>query len=167
VLRTLIEKLKVNEFVLGLALEFSFYFKYQDYWIEESMLECGEPHFQHDYLVKRTRASGLVGPTTMGDLGKAHRIHSAVNNLQAENQSTVIKTTGTVANQTLSILINLGATESFISSAALKRIKVKVVEWDEFSFVEMASRSKQNVGGKVTKFTLNLGELSLGSTCTS
>jgi hypothetical protein len=50
--------------------------------------------------------------------------------------------TGTVADQTLSILVDLGANESFISGAALKRIKVKVVEQDEFIFVEMASGAK-------------------------
>jgi hypothetical protein len=70
----------------------------------------------------------------------------------------VLKTTGTVADQTLSVLIDPGATESFISGAALKRIKVKAVEQDEFSFVEMASRAKKKVGGKVTGCALNLGE---------
>jgi hypothetical protein len=94
----------------------------------------------------------------VGDMGKAHRIHAAVNNRQAEHQSTVLETTGTVADQTLSILIDPGATESFISGAALKRIKVKAVEQDEFSFVEMASGAKQKVGGKVTGCALNLGE---------
>jgi hypothetical protein len=94
----------------------------------------------------------------MGDLGKAHQIHAAVNNHQEEHQSTVLETSGTVADQTLSILIDPGATESFISGAALKRIKVKAVEQDEFSFVEMASGAKQKVGGKVTGCSLNLGE---------
>jgi hypothetical protein len=55
-------------------------------------------------------------------------------------------------------LIDLGAIESFISGAALKRIKVKAFEHDEFSFVEMASRAKQKVGGKVTGCSLNLRE---------
>jgi hypothetical protein len=55
-------------------------------------------------------------------------------------------------------LIDPGATESFISGAVLKRIKVKAVEQDEFIFVEMASGAKQKVGGKVTGCTLNLGE---------
>jgi hypothetical protein len=41
----------------------------------------------------------------------------------------------------------------------LKRIKVKAVEEDDFSFVEIASRAKQKVGGKVTGCSLNLGEL--------
>jgi hypothetical protein len=108
--------------------------------------------------VERTRASGSAGPATVGDMGKAHRIHAAVNNRQAEHQSTVLEMTGTVADQTLSILIDPGATESFISGAALKRIKVKAVEQDEFSFVEMASGAKQKVGGKVTGCALNLGE---------
>jgi hypothetical protein len=94
----------------------------------------------------------------VGDMGKAHRIHAAVNNRQAEHQSTVLETTGIIADQTLSVLIDPGATESFISGAALKMIKVKEVEQDEFSFVEMASGAKQKVGGKVTGCALNLGE---------
>jgi hypothetical protein len=40
----------------------------------------------------------------------------------------------------------------------LKIIKVKVVEHDEFRFVEMASGAKQKFGGKITSCTLNLGD---------
>jgi hypothetical protein len=108
--------------------------------------------------VERARVSRSARPATLGDMGKAHRIHAVVNNRQAEHQSTVLETTGTVTDQTLSILIDPGATESFIFGAMLKRIKVKVVEQDEFSFVEMASGAKQKVGGKVTGYALNLGE---------
>jgi hypothetical protein len=71
---------------------------------------------------------------------------------------TILETPGTIADQTLSTLIDPGATKIFISGAALKRIKVKAVEQDEFSFVYMASRAKQKVGGKITGCTLNLGE---------
>jgi hypothetical protein len=91
-------------------------------------------------------------------MGKAHRIHAAVNNHQEEHQSTVLETTGTVADLTLSILIDPGATESFISGAALKRIKVKETQQDEFSFVEMAIGAKEKVGRKVTGCALNMGE---------
>ena len=65
---------------------------------------------------------------------------------------------GTFTDQNLSILIDLGATDILILGAALKRIKVKAVEHDEFSFVEMASGAKQKVGGKFTGCALNLGE---------
>ena len=111
--------------------------------------------------------SGSARPTTMGDMDKAHQIHAVVNNHQVEHQSTMLETTGTVADQTLSILIDPGATKSFISGAILKRIKVKAVEQDEFSFVEMASGAKQKVGGKVMGCALNLGELLRESNCTS
>jgi hypothetical protein len=99
----------------------------------------------------------------MGDLGKAHQIHVVVNNRQEEHQSIVIETSGTIVDHTLSILIHPGATESFISGAVLKRIKVKVVKQDEFIFVEMASGAKQKVGGKVTSCTLNLEEFFTGA----
>jgi hypothetical protein len=89
---------------------------------------CGDSNYQRDFLVERIREPGLVRPTTMGDLAKAHRIHAAVNNHQEEHQWTVLETSGTVIDETLSILIDPGATKSFISGAMLKRIKVKAVE---------------------------------------
>jgi hypothetical protein len=64
---------------------------------------------------------------------------------------------GTIIDQTFSILKDPGATKSFISSVVLKRIKVKASEQDEFRYVEMASRFKQKVGGKVTECSLKLG----------
>ena len=57
----------------------------------------------------------------------------------------MLETIGTVPDQTLSVLIDLGATEIFVYFAALKSIKAKAVEQDEFSFVEMASGAKQKV----------------------
>jgi hypothetical protein len=78
---------------------------------------------------------GSARPTTVGDMGKAHRIHAMVNNHLVEHQSTVLETIGTVADQTLRILIDPGAIESFISGGVLKRIKVRAVEHNEFSFI--------------------------------
>jgi hypothetical protein len=65
---------------------------------------------------------------------------------------------GTIIDQTLSVLIDLRATESFISGVVLKWIKVKAIEQDEFRFIEMASGAKQKVGGKVMGYALNQGE---------
>ena len=48
----------------------------------------------------------------------------------------------------------------------LKIIKVNEVEEDEFIFVEVSSGAKQKVGGKVMGCSLNVGEFSLGPTCT-
>ena len=70
----------------------------------------------------------------------------------------MLETSSTIANQNFSILIAPRATERFISSTSLKRIKVKVVEQYEFKYVEMASGAKHKVGGKVTDCSLNLGD---------
>jgi hypothetical protein len=61
--------------------------------------------------------SGSVGTNIVGDMGKAHCIHAAVKKCEAEHQSTVLEMTGIVANQTLSVLINPSATESFWCNA--------------------------------------------------
>jgi hypothetical protein len=151
-------ELKVKEFEYGPMLEFNSYFRYLDYWTKEGVWDCGVPHYQHSYPEERVDASRSTEPTSVGVLGQAHWIHVGVHNRQADHQPTVLEMTGTVTDQTLSILIDPCATESFISGAALKRIKVKAFEQDEFSFIEMASGSKQNVGGKVTSCILNLGE---------
>jgi hypothetical protein len=90
-------------------------------------------------------------------LVKAHRIHAAVNNCQVEHQSIVLETSGTIVNQNFSILIYPGATNNFISSVALKRIKVKAVEHDEFRYVEMDLGAKKKVGGWVSDCSINLG----------
>jgi hypothetical protein len=57
----------------ALMLEFSFYFGYQEYWTEESVLDVGSHITSVTSLEERTRASGSAGPTTMGVLGKAHQ----------------------------------------------------------------------------------------------
>jgi hypothetical protein len=89
---------------------------------------CGEPYYQCDYPFERIRASGSGGPTARGDLGKAHRIHAVVNNHQEEHHLTFLNTSSILDEQTLSILIDLGATYIFISGAMLKIIKVKEVK---------------------------------------
>jgi hypothetical protein len=80
-----------------------------------------------------------------------------VNNSYIEHQSTVLEPSCTIADQNISILIDLGATKSSISGVTLKRIKVKEVKQDEFSYVEMSSGAKQKVGGMVIGCILNLG----------
>jgi microsomal dipeptidase-like Zn-dependent dipeptidase len=63
-----------------------------------------------------------------------------------------------ISDQHCSVLIDLGSIESFISSAALKIIKVKAVEQDKFRYVELASGAKHKVGGKVKDSNINLGD---------
>jgi ABC-type Fe3+-hydroxamate transport system substrate-binding protein len=63
-----------------------------------------------------------------------------------------------ITYQHFSVLIDPEATESYISSVALKIIKVKAVKQDAYRYVEMASGAKKKVGGKVKDFNINLGD---------
>jgi hypothetical protein len=75
----------------------------------------------------------------------------------------VLETLGTIDDQTFSIFIDLGATKRFISCTVLKIIKVKAVEQDEFSYMEISSGAKKKVGGKVTVCSLILGDFVMNS----
>jgi hypothetical protein len=94
------------------------------------------PHYQRDCPIEKERVARSSGPTTVGDLGKAERIHAAVNNCQVEHQSTILEMLGMITDNHFSILIDLGATEFFISSVVVKIIKVKEFKRDEFRHVE-------------------------------
>jgi hypothetical protein len=41
----LLKNVRSRSLSLVVLLEFSFYFEYQDYLIEKSVLDCGEPHY--------------------------------------------------------------------------------------------------------------------------
>ena len=89
--------------------------------------------------------------------GSRHQISAAVNNHQAEHQSTVVESSGTVNNVKLRILFDPGATDSFISPYALDKCGLAAYDHDDFSLVEMASGVKQAVGPSVDKCVVDLG----------
>jgi hypothetical protein len=151
------QKLKVKKFEFGLIVRIQLLLRVPGLLDRRKCVGLWGATLLHDFPKERARASRSARPTTVGVLGKAHQILAAMNKCQAEHQSTVLKTSGTIADQTLRF-DRSGATESLIFGKVLKGIKVKVIEQVEFSFIEMASRAKQKVGGKVTGYTLNLGD---------
>jgi hypothetical protein len=56
--------------MLALVLEFNFYFGYRDFWTEEGMLDCAEPHYQHYCSEERAGASGLARTHYHGSFGQ-------------------------------------------------------------------------------------------------
>jgi hypothetical protein len=97
------QKLKVKEFEFGLIVRIQLLLRVPGILDQESVLDCGVPQYQHSCPEERVRRIWISGPTTMGVLGKAHRTLAVVNNHQEEHQSTVLETSGTITDQTLSI----------------------------------------------------------------
>jgi hypothetical protein len=70
----------------------------------------------------------------------------------------MLEMSGMITNQNYNVLIDIDAIESFISSAVLKRIKLKEFEHDEFKYIEMVEGAKKKVGGRVTGCSLKMGD---------
>jgi hypothetical protein len=93
----------------------------------------------------------------MGRASGNHQIYAVVNNRQAEHQSTMVASSGTLNHINVKILFDSGATDSFISPSTLERSGLAAYEHDDFKQVEMASREKQAVEPSVDNCLVDLG----------
>jgi hypothetical protein len=93
----------------------------------------------------------------MGRASSSHHIYATVNNCQAEHQSTVVESSGTLNHINVKILFDSGATDSFISPSALEKSGLVAYENDDFKQVEMALGEKQVVGPCVDNCIVDLG----------
>jgi hypothetical protein len=66
----------------------------------------------------------------MGRASSSHHIYAVVNNRQAEHQSTVVESAGTLNHINVNILFNSGATYSFISPSTLEKSGLAAYEHD-------------------------------------
>jgi hypothetical protein len=93
----------------------------------------------------------------MGRSSSNHQIYAAVNNRQAEHQSTIVESSGMLNHINVKILFDSGATYSFISPSALEKSGLATYKHDDFKQVEMASGEKQVVGPSVDNCIVDLG----------
>jgi hypothetical protein len=105
---------------------------------------CEGPHYERDCPELQSGFVHREGKAPMGRASSSHHIHAAVNNRQAEHQSTVVESSGTLNHINVKILFDSGATDSFISPSALEKSGLAAYEHDDFKQVEMASgKNKQ------------------------
>jgi hypothetical protein len=102
------------------------------------------------------------GKAPMGRESSSHQIYIAVNNRQAENQSTVVESSGTLNHINVKISFDSGATDSFISPSTLENSGLAACKHDEFKQVEMALGEKQVVGPSVDNCIVDLGVCTTG-----
>jgi hypothetical protein len=104
---------------------------------------CGGPQYQRDCPELQSGFVHREGKAPMGRASGNHQIYAAVNNRQAEHQSTVVESSGMLNHVNVKILFDFGATDSFISPYALERSGLAAYEHDDFKQVEMASGEKK------------------------
>jgi hypothetical protein len=118
---------------------------------------CEGPHYERDCPELQSGFVHREGKVPMGRESSSHHIYAAVNNRQAEHQSTVVESSGTLNHINVKILFDSGVTDSFISPSALEKSGLAAYEHDDFKQVEMASGEKQEVGPSVDNCIVDLG----------
>jgi len=106
---------------------------------------CGGPHYEQYFPKNKTKAQSEQEQAIVRYMGRAHRIHVVVQNRQVEHQSTVLEASSKINGMVVTILIDPGAIESFISPNALLKCKLVEIEQNDFDHVEMASGRSQKV----------------------
>jgi hypothetical protein len=72
------------------------------------------------------------GKAPIGRESSNHQIYVAVNNRQAEHQSTVVDSSGILNHINVKIFFDSGATDSFISPSALEKSGLAAYDHDDF-----------------------------------
>jgi predicted aspartyl protease len=137
---------------------------------------CGEPHLlrncPHQNSTNRT-IQNIQEASTIGDIGKSiHRINAALDDRQTNHQSTIVEIEGKIHDRKVSILIDPGASLSYITPSLVDSCKLEKVKHSKSWLVQLATTAKRKVtefisdckleiSGHDTKVNLNI--LPLGS----
>jgi hypothetical protein len=76
---------------------------------------CGGTHYQHDCPELQEGFVHREGKSLMGRESSSHHIYATINNRQAEHQSMVVESLGTLNHFNVKILFDSSAIDSFIS----------------------------------------------------
>ena len=70
--------------------------------------------------------------STVGEIGKNfHRINAALEDQQADHQSDIVEIEGTISNHTLAVLIDMGATLSYITPRMMELFQLTKVKHEK------------------------------------
>jgi hypothetical protein len=92
--------------------------------------ECGGPHLRRNCpcinTTNRTIVHNLQEASTVDDVGRSlHQINVVIDGQQADHQSSVVEIEGKINNTRISILIDPGATLSYITPGVVESNKLK------------------------------------------
>jgi predicted aspartyl protease len=139
--------------------------------------ECGEPHLRRNcrclIAANNTAVHNLQEASTVGDMGRSlHRINAAIDGRQADHQSSVVEIEGKIHDTRISVLIDPGATLSYITPDVVELNKLKKQKHEKSWLVQLAIGAKRKVVNFIfdlefsldgQKIRTNLNILPLGS----
>eukprot|EP00253_Pinus_taeda_P007038 PITA_07038 len=136
---------------------------------------CGGPHYVKNCPQRKgnEQVSQIHEASTVGDVGRnMPRINATLDDRQAEYQLTMVEFEGKISNLSVAILIDPGATLSYVSPMVVEYYKLQPVKFKNSCLVQLATGAKRRVLAKINNYPLtiagqqivaNLNVLPLGS----
>ena len=105
-------------------------------------------------------AYNIHGAETMGQVARVvPRIYAALEDRQADHQSTVVEVAGMIVEQSVSILIDPGSTHSYITPRVVEIFSFKKDKYRKPWIVQLATGTKRKVSELIEKCPLVMNGL--------
>jgi hypothetical protein len=99
---------------------------------------------------------------TMGDMGGSMtRIYATLDNKHEEYQSPMIEVEGKIDNQPIAILIDFGASHSYINDNNVEGFHLQRSKHKKSWLVQLATRAKRNINELVKDFQIEMNGLKM------
>jgi len=120
---------------------------------------CGGLHYIKNCPQRKETEQGsqIHKASIVGDVGcNLPRINAALEDRQAEYQPTMVEFEGKISNLTVFVLIDPGATLSYISPRVVEHCKLQPVKFKNPWLVQLATGAKRRVISKVNNCPINM-----------
>lgn len=121
---------------------------------------CGEPHIlrvcphQNIHMLTRDREV-----TTVNDIARnIPTISAALENRQAKHQATMVEMEGNISDLPVSVLIDPGASLSYISPNIVEKCNLKTKKFQHSWLVQLATGTKRKVTHKLPRTEIQINE---------
>eukprot|EP00253_Pinus_taeda_P028245 PITA_28245 len=122
---------------------------------------CGGPHYIKNCPQRKgtEQLSQIHEASTVGEVGRSiPKINAALEDRQAEYQPTMIEFEGKISNFTISVLIDPGATLSYVSPKIVERCSLQPVKFKNPWLVQLATGAKRWVTAKISDCSFTIAE---------
>eukprot|EP00253_Pinus_taeda_P019573 PITA_19573 len=120
---------------------------------------CGGPHYIKNCPHRRNsdQVSQVYEASTVGDVARSMpRINAALEDRQADYQPTMIEFEGKNFDKTVSVLVDPGATLSYVSPKIVENCKLQLTKFKQPWLVQLAIGAKRQVLAKVSSCSLKI-----------
>lgn len=120
---------------------------------------CGCLHYVNNYPHRKgtKQVSQIHEGSTISDMARSiPKINVGLEDHHAEYQRTMVEFEAKILDHTVSVLIDPGATLSYVSPKVVEQCKLQTVEFKNPWLVQLATRPKRHVLGKVHNYPLKI-----------